>query len=84
MTRRRTGWTLLIVANVLCYCMLGFYQATAAAQRAAPRKPPFANSVQQRSEMIGLLREIKDCLKEQNTLLRSGKLRVVISRPENP
>ena len=84
MIRRRTGWALLIAANVLCYCMLSFYQTTAVAQRPAPSKPPFANSVQQRSEMVGLLREIKQCLQEQNALLRSGKLKVVVSQPANP
>ncbi len=84
MTRRRTGWALLIAANVLCYCVLGFYQTTAKAQRTVPDRQPFANSVQQRSEMVGLLQEIKQCLQEQNALLRSGKLKVVVSQPANP
>ncbi len=84
MTRRRTGWALLIAAGVLCYCVLGFYQTTAEAQRTPPGSPPFANSVQQRAEMVGLLREIKQCLQEQNALLRSGKLKVVVSQPANP
>lgn len=79
--RRRTGWALLVTANVLCYCVLGFYQADAASPRAAA-KPPFANSVQQRMEMINLLREIKDQLKQQNVLLRSGKLKVIVGEPE--
>jgi len=77
---RRTGWTLLLVANVLVYFVLGFYQATDASP---PRggAPPFANSVQQRMEMVGLLQEIKDLLKEQNALLQSGNLRVVLREP---
>ncbi len=80
---RRTGWTLLIAANVLCYCVLSFYQRTDAA---GPRQnpPPFANSVQQRMEMIGELREIKDLLKQQNALFRSGNLKVVLSEPNQP
>ena len=78
--KRRTGWALLITANVLCYCVLSFYRTT----DAAPAKgyPPFANSVEQRVEMVGQLREIKELLREQNVLLRSGKLKVVVSEPE--
>ena len=78
--KRRTGWALLITANVLCYCVLSSYRTT----DAAPAKgyPPFANSVEQRIEMVGQLKEIKELLREQNALLRSGKLRVVISEPE--
>ena len=78
--RRRTAWTILIAANVLFYCMLSFYQTTDAA---GPRKnpPPFASSIDQRMEMVGELREIKNLLKEQNALLRSGKLQVVVGKP---
>jgi len=79
---RRTGWALLLAANVICYCVLGFYQTTASAQRVTGGKPPFANSVQQRAEMISHLREIKELLREQNSLLRSGNLRVVVGEPE--
>ena len=79
---RRTGWTLLIAANVLCYCVLSFYQTTDAAQRKVSPSPPFANSVEQRAVMIKTLGDIKELLKEQNALLRSGKLKVVVSEPE--
>lgn len=79
--RRRTGWALLVAANVLCYCVLGFYQANAASPRTGG-KPPFANSVEQRMEMIRLLRDINDQLKQQNALLRSGKLKVIVGEPE--
>ncbi len=79
--RRRTGWALLVAANVLCYCVLSFYQADAASSRTGV-KPPFANSVQQRMEMISLLKEIRDQLKQQNALLRSGKLKVIVGEPE--
>lgn len=82
MTRRRTSWALLITANVMCYCVLSFYQTTDAAQRGTSSGPPFANSVQQRAEMIKTLGDIRELLKEQNALLRSGKLRVVIGEPE--
>jgi len=75
---RRAAWAMLIAANALCYCVLSFYQST----MAAPPSPrlPFANSVEQRMETISELREIKQLLKEQNELLASGKLRVVIER----
>jgi hypothetical protein len=79
--KRRTGWALLVAANVLCYCVLSFYQASAAAPRTGVR-PPFANSVEQRMEMIRLLTEIKEQLKQQNALLRSGKLKVIVGEPD--
>jgi len=79
---RRTVWALLIAANVLCYCVLSFYRTTDAAVKPAP--PPFANAVEQRMEMVNQLREIKELLKEQNALLSSGKLSVVVSAPEKP
>ena len=79
--RCRNGWFLLVAANVLCYCVLSFYQTSDAASRTAARQP-FANAIEQRMEMIRLLREIKDELKQQNALLRSGKLKVTIGEPE--
>jgi len=79
--KRRTGWALLLAANVLCYCVLSFYQTSDAASSPAA-KPPFANAVEQRMEMIRLLTEIRDGLKEQNALLRSGKLTVIVGQPE--
>lgn len=78
--KRRTGWALLVAANALCYCVLSFYQTTDAAPRTGG--PPFANAVQQRMEMIGHLKGIKELLREQNALLRSGNLRVVVSEPK--
>ncbi len=80
MTRRRTGWMLLIAANVLCYCVLSFYRATDAAPR--DTMPRLANPAADRLETIALLGEIKELLKEQNDLLRSGTLKVVICDPE--
>ncbi len=77
---QRAGWTWLIVANVLFCCVLSFYRTTDAAP---PKpKPPFANSVEQRMEMIKELREIRSLLKEQNAMLRSGTIRVVTSDSE--
>ncbi len=75
---RRTGWLLLITANVLTYCVLSFYQTSDAAVT------PFANSVEQRFEIVTALHEIRDLLKEQNQLLRSGKLHVVVEQNQEP
>lgn len=60
----------LVMANVLAVSVLGFYSTLGAAPQAG--QPPFANPVDQRSDMVRELREIKDLLKEQNALLRSG------------
>jgi hypothetical protein len=62
--------TLLVVANVLALGVLGFYSTLGAAPQAG--QPPFANPVEQRSDMVRELREIKELLREQNALLRSG------------
>jgi hypothetical protein len=70
-------WTGLVGANVLGWCMLCLLQPTVA----APGKEPFANSVEQRFEIINQLKEINAQLKEQNALLRSGTLRVVVEPP---
>jgi len=78
---RRTGWALLLTVNILGYCVLSFNQTPAAAQRATGGKPPFANAIEQRMQMINHLAEIKELLKEQNALLRSGSLEVVVSEP---
>ena len=67
MPRFQFRWLALIAANVSVWGALGLYTTT----RAAPQ-PPFANSVQQRADMIRELKEIKSLLKEQNTLLRSN------------
>ena len=80
---RRTGWALLIAANVLFYCVLSFYRATDAAP-INPRQPaqlPFANAVTQREQIINQLRELNESIKEQNMLLRSGNLKVIVHEP---
>jgi len=76
---RRAGWVALIAVNALFYCVLSFYRTS----EGAPKPPvqPFANSVQQRIDMITELREIKELLKEQNALLRSGELTVIVAEP---
>lgn len=70
-------WTVLLIANVAFCCVLSFYQQSDGAQPGP--KPPFANSVAQRDEMITHLREIQALLKEQNALLRGGKIQVIVA-----
>ena len=73
----RKSWQFLalLAGNLMVLCMLGLYQPTPAAPR---EEQAFANAVEQRLEMIRLLRETNALLKEQNELLRSGKLRVTV------
>jgi cell division protein FtsB len=75
MKTKRTAWFVLICANAAVWCMLGFYRTT----DASPREPqmPFANSIAQRNEMIEQLKAINAQLREQNELLKSGRLKVV-------
>ena len=74
--RRPVAWTLLIMANVLCFCVLSLYQPGIAAPPSGPEQ--LANPIQQRSDMLGELQKIRELLEKQNELLASGKLRVVI------
>ncbi len=49
------------------------------AQQSNNGELPFANSVVQRFDMIDQLKQINAQLKEQNALLRSGTVRVLVS-----
>ncbi len=60
-------------------CVLGFHQTGSAQPK--PSHEPFANTVAQQGEMIQLLKEINQQLKEQNNLLKNGVLRVTVDRP---
>ena len=68
-----TRYSLLVGLNVAGLLVLGFYSIGGAAPQAG--QPPFANPVDQRSDMVRELREIKDLLKEQNALLRGGAVK---------
>ena len=68
-----TRYSLLVGLNVVGLLVLGFYSIGGAAPQAG--QPPFANPVDQRSDMVRELREIKDLLKEQNALLRGGAVK---------
>jgi hypothetical protein len=75
--RIRFDWpsALLGAAAACMLCMLGLCQPTATAQ--SDGSGTFANAIEQRREMISLLRDNNALLKEQIDLLRSGKLQVV-------
>jgi len=77
MKSQRAAWFVLICANLALWGMLGFYRTT----EASPREPqmPFANSIAQRNEMIEQLKAINAQLQEQNELLKSGRLKVVVN-----
>ena len=78
---RRTGLMLLVIANVLCYCVLSFYQ-TGAAQSGV--RPTLSDPAEERQAMISNLEEIKNLLKEQNAVLRSGQVKVIVTEmPKN-
>jgi len=68
-------WLYLLTANCLALGVLGFYSTLGAAPPAG--QPPFANPVEQRADQLRELREIKELLKEQNELLRSGAVKAV-------
>ncbi len=70
-------WGVLITLNSLAWCMLCFHQQSNAAPTQNP--PPFANSVEQRIEMVEQLKQVNALLKEQNALLRSGTLKVIVA-----
>ena len=82
MLNARLRWFMLLTANVLFCCMLGFYQHSSAAPGA--NRQPFSNSVEQRGEMIRQLERLNAQLQEQNQLLRSGKLQVIASERREP
>ena len=67
----------LLTVNLIGLGVLGLYQPRVAMTQESP--PPFANSTEQRNEVVAQLKEINAQLKEQNALLRSGNLRVLVS-----
>jgi hypothetical protein len=70
-------WLALAAVNAFALGVLGFYSTSGAAPQSG--QPPFNNSVEQRDAMLRELREIKELLKEQNSLLRSGT-----AKPNDP
>ncbi|HOM16711.1 MAG TPA: hypothetical protein PLQ00_05240 [Thermoguttaceae bacterium] len=78
-TSKSHGWMVFLWIFVLICGVLSLYRTSGTAAPAPVE--PFANAVAQRSEMIAHLKEIRDLLKEQNALLKSGELRVVLVQP---
>lgn len=76
---------ILVVINVLGWCVLSLQQATnAQVSSDNPDNLPFANSVVQRMDTIAQLKEINTELKSATALLRSGKLKVIVSVEKKP
>ncbi len=73
-------WAALVTFNVAAVCMLGFMQTSRAQNPEV--MPPFANAVDMQQEIITQLRELNRSVKEQNALLRSGNLHVVVAQPK--
>jgi hypothetical protein len=63
-------WTALVALNLTCWGVFGAYQVSQAQSKGG--QLPFANSNEQRSDIVREVKEIKDLLKEQNALLREG------------
>jgi len=76
------SFSALLLLNVLAWGVLGLFQFTNAQQLNTGGQLPFANSNEQRSNMLRELREIKELLKEQNAILREGD--AVDEKPARP
>ena len=70
--RIASRWLALVAVNAVAIGVLGFYSTSGAAPNPQAGQPPFNNAVEQREGMLRELREIKELLKEQNSLLRGG------------
>jgi hypothetical protein len=78
---RRFAWAALVAAGVLTGFMLSAYQKTAA----EPPAPAVANADEPEARAVVELKEIKCQLKEINTLLHTGMVKVVvILNPDKP
>jgi hypothetical protein len=79
-TTSRLGLMGLLAVNVLLWLGFAAHQPSGAAQRGSPTT--LANPAAQRGEMIRELSAIKSLLREQNELLRSGKVKVVATQAD--
>lgn len=70
-------WLTLVALNFVCLAGTWWYSQSIAAP--PETRQPFANPVQQRQAMIQLLEDSNRLLREQNALLKSGKLKVEIA-----
>lgn len=76
-TPRTKRWMALVGLNAIAIAVLGWHQPSGAEPRES--SPPFANAEEQRGEIINELKQLNALMKEQNSLLRSGKLRVIVA-----
>ncbi|HEX4131335.1 MAG TPA: hypothetical protein VHZ24_14945 [Pirellulales bacterium] len=70
-------WTVLVTLNIAAICVLGLFQATLAQN--PPVYPPFNNAVDMQLEIVTQLKELNRQVREQNNLLRSGQMQVVVA-----
>ena len=80
--KRFAPWATLLLLNAFAFGMLCLYQTSHAGSPGG--SPPFANTSETRLEMVEQLKEIRDLLKEQNALLKSGRLTVIVAPPSQP
>jgi hypothetical protein len=80
--KRLAPWATLLLLNAFAFGMLGLYQTSHAGSPGG--SPPFANTSETRLEMVEQLKEIRDLLKEQNALLRSGEVKVIVTELPKP
>lgn len=78
MMRKRNVWPTLVLTAALSLGVLSFYRTSTAAPG---KQMPFANPTGQRLEIVEQLKELNRLIKQQNALLSSGKLRVVVVDP---
>ena len=76
MMRKRNFWPALIMSNVLFLCVLSFYRTSPAAPG---KQMPFVNPAGQREVIIEELKELNRLVRQQNALLSSGKVMVVVA-----
>lgn len=75
---RNFNWSLSLAFAVITAMVVCSLKSTSPAAPPRESNQPFANAVEQRAETVEQLREIAKLLREQNALLTSGKVRVVI------
>lgn len=78
---RRFAWAMLVAAGILLGFVLSSYQRT----DAGPSASAAVNAEDQETQAIEQLKEIKVQLKEINTLLHTGTVKViVVINPDKP
>lgn len=77
MSNRTWRWTVLSVAVLAGFCVLGLMERSHAQPPSANQ--PFANPVEQQMEIINQLKTLNGLIKEQNALLRSGTIQVIVT-----